>query len=324
MADSEKLCAVYHPDFVIKNKTALATFCLYFDEVQCIPFLSLYQSKTGAVEDFQIILPFPVEGDEISSFLVDNRSLENEVLFYKRDVIDMVIHGATLENEQLCDLAGILFGQRHPNMHSIVRFCVIGILAEKRGWIPIGDQSDIPIPVPQGIFSSSKTLSPPVAEECFRVLLPACLPASSEDMLEVRKNLEDELLPFRTAVQKLSNVLRKAPLPDHPSLVKLKQEARFLVETTVEPALHDLRTKIELEKGNVWRRVFGSALTWVPLIGHAFGVPSVDLVCEALETEPKDVQGPVPTEQGMRASMQLGLSFLLQVDEIRKQAGTNP
>jgi hypothetical protein len=315
VANFEKLCAVYYPDVVIENKSALATFCLYFDEVHCVPFFPLYESKKTNLKDFQIILPFPVEGDEISSFLVDNGPLEDEVLFYKRDIIDKIVHGETSESAELSDLAGIVFRQGHPNMHSIVRFCVIGILAEKLGWMPVGDKSDIPIPVPEEISSLSDLLSSTSREECFSFLLPVCLPVSSKDILEARNNLNDELLPFRDAVQELSDALRMEPLPSDSSMADLKQEARSLVEKTVEPVLNDLRKRIELEKGKLWRRVFGSTLTSVPLIANVFASPSPNLILESLEKASKDMEG-IPLEaRETSASIRSGVSFVLEVDK---------
>jgi len=314
MPGSEKLCAVYHPDVVIKNKSALATFCVYFDEVHCVPFFPLYESKKGGLKDFQIILPFPVEGDEISSFLLDNGPLEDEVLFYKRDIIDQTIHGKVAESEELSDLAGIVFRQRHPHMHTIVRLCAIGILAEKRGWLPVGDKSDIPIPVPAQIFSSSDGLLQTFPQECFRLLVPVCRPASSEDILEVRKTLEDELLPFRDALQGLSDALHKEPLRNDSSMADVKQAARSLAEKAAEPALRDLRKKIELEDGKSCRRVFGSTLARIPLIGHVFAAPSPDLILECLEKASKDTEDIQMEAQKTKASIRSGVSFLLEMD----------
>jgi hypothetical protein len=324
MADFAKLSAVYYPEVTIKNKTTLATLCLYFDEVHCVPLFPLYESKTGDLRDFQIIVPFAVEGDEMTSFLLDSGPLENEVLFYQRESIGKMLREETVESEQLGNLAEAVFRQGHPDMHSIVRFSVIEMLGEKRGWIPVGDEPDIVVPMPQERHASSTTLPPAVVEESFRCVLPVCQSVSPEEILEARENLKEELLPFRMAMQRLYSVLRNGTLPDDLSLVALKQEVKSMADEAVEPALNELRRKIELEQGKVWKRAFGSVVGWVPLIGFAFAAPTADLICRAFEKVSEDTDDLLSAEGRPRASIRPNLSLLLHVDEIRKEIAGNP
>jgi hypothetical protein len=312
MTDSERLCAVYHPAVTIRNKTTLATLCLYFDEVHCIPFFPLYESMRGDLRDFQIIIPFAAEGDEISSFLLDNGPLEDEALFYQREAIGRVIREETPETEKLWDLAESVFKQGHIDMHNIVRSSVIGMLAEKRGWIPVGDESDIPTPLPPGVHSLSENLSFPDAQECFRLFLPVCPSVPPQNILEARENLKDELLGFRKAMQRLSSVA--STQMDGFSLPDLSQEAKSVAENAVEPALNDLRMKIESGQNTAWKQAFGSDLTSVPLIGYAFAAPTLEFLCSILDKESEDVETPFSAERGMGTSMRPGFSLLLKVD----------
>jgi len=312
MTDSERLCAVYHPAVTIRNKTTLATLCLYFDEVHCIPFFPLFQSKKGGLKDFQIILPFAVEGDEVSSFLTDSGPLEDEVLFYDRETIGRVIREETPDTEQLWALAERVFKQGHIDMHNIVRSCVIGMLAERRGWIPVGDEPDIPTPFPPAVYSSLENLSFPDAEECFRLSLPVCRSVPPQDILEAREKLKDELLGFRKAMKRLSSLVLTQL--DSFSLPDLSQEAKSVAENAVEPALNDLRMKIEYEEDTAWKRAFGSSLTSVPLIGFAFAAPAPELLGRVLEKESEDVEIPLSGERGMGSSIRPGFSLSIKVD----------
>jgi hypothetical protein len=324
MTDFQKLSAVYHPAVTIKNKTTLATLCLYFDEVHCVPFFPLYESEKGDLRDFQIIVPFAVEGDEMTSFLLDNGPLENEVLFYQRESIGKMLRAETVESEQLVDLAEAVFRQERLDMHSIVRFSVIQMLTEKRGWVPVGDEPDIPVPLPQERDFLSTALPTSVAEESFRCVLPVCQPVSPENILEARESLKEELLPFRMAMQRLYSVLRNETLPDDLSLVEVKQEAKSMADKAVEPALNDLRKKIELAQGKVWKHTFGSVVGWAPLVGFAFAAPAPDLICRAFEKASEDTDDLLLAEERTGASTRPNLSLLLHVDEIRKEIAGNP
>jgi hypothetical protein len=260
------------------------------------------------LRDFQIIIPFAVEGDELSSFLNSSGPLEDEVLFYHREIIGRVIREETPEAKQLWALAEYVFKQGSSDMHSVVRSCVIGMLAEQRGWIPVGDEPDMPTPLPPAAHFSSTDLPFPNAEECFRLSLPVCRSVLPQDILEVRDNLQDELLGFRKAMQRLSSVVL-TPM-DSFSLSDLSQEAESVAENAVKPALKDLRLKIEQAEGTPWKRAFGRELALVPLIGFAFAAPTPEFLGTFLEKDSEDVDVPVSVEQAMRP----GFSLLLKMD----------
>ena len=309
MTDSERLCGVYHPAVTIRNKTTLATLCMYCDEVHCIPFFPLYEGmRGGELRDFQIIIPFAIEGDDLSSFLNDSGPLEDEVLFYHRETIGRVIREETPATEQLWTLAESVFKQGYSDMHNVVRSCVIRMLAERHGWIPVGDEPDLPIPLPPTVHFSSKDLSFPNTEECFRLSLPICRSALPQDILEVRHNLQDELLGFRKAMQRLSRLVSTPA--DSFSLPDLSQEAKSVAENAVKPALNDLRLKIEQAEDTAWQRAFGRELTLVPLIGFAFAAPTPEFLGSVLDKDSEDVDVPAPAEHALRP----GFSLLLNLN----------
>jgi hypothetical protein len=312
MTDPKKLCAVYHPAVTIRNKTTLATLCLYFDEVHCVPFFPLYESMRGDLRDFQIIIPFAVEGDEICSFLLDNAPLEDKVLFYHRETIGRVIRDRTPETLHLWALAESVFKQGHIDMHDIVRSSVIGMLAEKCGWIPVGDEPDIPAPLPPAAHSSSTNPSFPRTEECFRLSLPVCRSVFPQDILEARENLKDELLGFRKAMQRLSSVV--STQTDAFSLPDLMQEARSVAENAVEPALNDLLLKIDKSEDKVWKQALSSDLTSASLIGYAFAAPTPELLGSVLDKESEGGEIPLSAERRTGALTRPGFSLLLKAD----------
>ena len=308
MTDFERLCGIYHPAVTIRNKTTLATLCVYCDEVHCIPFFPLYESTRGDLRNFEIIIPFAVEGDELSAFLNDSGPLEDEVLFYHRETIERVIREEKPEAEQLWALAESLFKRGYGDMHNIVRSCVIGMLTEQRGWIPVGDEPDIPTPFPPADYASSKDLPFPNAEESFRLSLPICHSVLPQDILEVRDNLQDELLGFRTAMHRLSSVVLEQT--DSFSLSDLSQEVKSVAENAVKPALKDFRLKIEQAEDTASKRAFGKELVLVPLIGFAFAAPTPEFLGRVLHKASEGVDVPVSVEQAVRP----GFSLLLKMD----------
>jgi hypothetical protein len=312
MTDPERLCAVYHPAVTIRNKTTLATLCLYFDEVHCVPFLPLYESKRGDLRDFQIIIPFVTEGDDVSSFLTETGPLEDEVLFYPRETIGRVIREEIPETEQLWALAESVFKQGHIDMHKVVRSSVIGMLAERRGWIPVGDEQDIPTPLPPAVHFSSRNVSFPDAEECFRLSLPLCGSVLPQDILEARENLKDELLSFRKAMRSLSSMV--LTLVDSFSLPDLIQEANAAARNVVEPTLNELRLKIDEAENTAWKRAFGNNLALAPLIGFAFAAPTPKLLGNVISKNFEGVNISLSAEGAVGASMRPGFSLLLKMD----------
>jgi hypothetical protein len=186
------------------------------------------------------------------------------------------------------------------------------MLVQKRGWIPVGDDSDAPTPLPPGVYSSSDSLSFPDAEECFRLSLPVCRSVLPSDIFEARENLKDELLGFRKAMQKLSSVVLTQT--DSFLLPDLSQEAKSVAENAVEPALNELRLKIGQGEDTAWKRAFGSELTSVPLIGFAFAAPTPELLSGVLAKESEDVDIPFSAERGTGSSMRPGFSLLLKMD----------
>jgi hypothetical protein len=290
----------------------LTSLCLYFDEVHCIPFFPLYESVKGDLRDFQIIIPFAEKGDAFSSFLTETGSLEDEVVFYDRDTIGRVVREENPENEQLWALAESVFKQGNRHMHHVVRSCVIGMLAERKGWIPAGDDPNIPTPLHSAVRPAPEDLPFPGAEECFRLFLPLCRSAVPQDILEAREKLKDELIGFREAMRRLSSMMLTSE--DGLSLRDLSQEAEALAGDAVAPAAHELRLKIEQMEDSVRKQAFGSELILNPLIGFAFAIPTPALLGAVLDQDSEHVHLPFLAEQMTGALMRPGFSLLFKMD----------
>jgi len=100
------------------------------------------------------------------------------------------------------------------------------------------------------------------------------------------------------------------------SLSEIKIAANLIAKTKVEPSLSELRRRIELEKGKLWRKVFGRTISWLPLIAKSIISPSPDVIYSALSKGRGDLEQLLSTAQGISSVQQQGLNFLLKLQDV--------
>lgn len=102
--------------------------------------------------------------------------------------------------------------------------------------------------------STTKSLAALLAMKSVEMLFPRTRAADPEVILEARDRLKDHLPPFWAAMFKLSGDLRKLyQQSDDPSQIQI--EAENMVDSTVRPALIDLRQKLEHERKQFFYRI---------------------------------------------------------------------
>lgn len=162
------------------------------------------------------------------------------------------------------------------------------IYARKQDWQLISDDEAFPIPIFSKANLNVRQLTSVLAEKCFEVAVPQCRAVEAEELLELRRKLADVLIPYRMALQRLSTRLRDG-LKEEVSMADLRKEAKFLAESEVEPAVYELREKIERNLNGLILKVFGKLLGWIPIVATAFLAPTPDRIYEALKRTYADV-----------------------------------
>ena len=191
-------------------------------------------------------------------------------------------------------------------------------VAKERDLILVSDNSDIPVPVLSNEIKSVRNLTCILAEECIKIHVPSCLEVSPEAILEMRQALGDLLVPFRMSLQRLSKDLRAA-IEAESDMDDIRQEAKFIAESQVEPVVFELRKKIENDNSKLFNRVFGKLVSWVPLVAKAFALPTPDNVFQAVKQVAADSGTLIEGLDDLSLSRDHGLCFLLRVnDELAK------
>lgn len=153
---------------------------------------------------------------------------------------------------------------------------------------------------------TAKELAALLAIKSVEMLFPATKSVPAEVILEARDKLRDQLPLFWSAMFKLSVDLKKA-IAECKTAQEISDVGTEIVDTIVRPALTDLNHKIELERKQWFRRVFGSVFS----------------ALRVAATNP-----PLTQEQLIRSSLMLGADtamtisdHLYRVEAMKSQAG---
>jgi len=187
-------------------------------------------------------------------------------------------------------------------------------LAKEKEFILISDNSDIPVPVLSEKIASVRKLTAILAEECIKLYIPKCLEVSPCEILEMRESLKDFLVPFRMSLQRLSKDLRAA-IENASNMGDIYGEARFIAESQVEPAVSELRLKIEKTNSKFYNRVFGKTLSWIPFIAKAYALPTPDNILDVAKRIGADSGEILDGFDDFSFSRNQGLCFLLKVED---------
>ncbi len=340
--DTQKFTAVYYPDALIADRGSLATFSLFFDELHLVSPSDDAKDPTSnlmKISEKTSIIPLGNPSkDEIErvvryyQFAFDNKPLLKKVIFYHphlmaeqiNNMTNKLMNGGVSVDELYDFLSGNTAEQKafneFSNKHAeIVDEMVLRIaptalwLAQSNDWILISDIEKMPVPLYSRQESRTvRNFASILAEECIKLALPRCLNCTAEEILEVREDLKELLVPFRMAMQKLTKDLKNA-IKDESDINQIKREARFIAQSCVEPALFDLQKKIESEKNKLFLKVFGHFIGWIPFIAKLFIAPSPDQIYQSMIKMYGDVGSLTKDINEYSISKEPGLSFLLGV-----------
>ena len=341
---SDKYIGIYYPNSIIRDPKAMATFCLFFDEIHLISPSDDSKDPTSTYkklpDEFYInVLGNPSEEEtkktlEFYKFVNDNKALLKEVVFYESHllaagvtkIMEKLLGGKLTPDELLEFISGETpeiratrrFNEEYPNIQSDIVFKAASSslkLAKDNDWILIGDDPDIPIPVFSKKEQTVKQLTSILAEECIKIAMPQCVSMTPDEILEARDKLQDQLIPFRMTMQKLSSRLKQS-VQDNVTYDDIKSEAQFIAESEVEPAIFELKRRIEKEKNKFWIKVFGKTMSWIPFVAKSFLAPTPENLYKSIEKIYGDVGDIVEGGNNISLVKEAGISFLLSTQKV--------
>ena len=236
--------------------------------------------------------------------------------FTHKDLEDLVL-GRSEEA-----IARAEFSQRYPEVSDEMALRVVPTalhVAKKQRLILVSDDPGMDVPRYSRSDATVRQLTGVLADEAVRIALPRCAELSPEAILEARERLRDELIPFRMYMQRLTAELR-SQLSEDMALADVWKEARFLVESTVEPALHDLLAKVAQSEDRFLKKVFGTVVSWIPAVAKAFVTPSPESIYTAMNKAYEDVEELATAERDMVYARERGLSFLLDINKVLQRS----
>ncbi len=187
-------------------------------------------------------------------------------------------------------------------------------LAIQHGWIPLSDDPNLPAPVIQKLDSSADELATSLALRMLNIVLPAPRHVEPELLLKVREEMSDELGAFRLMALKLAPELRTV-LSQSSNREELEREADFLVKTKVMPYVEEIRRKIQVERGILWRRVFSKTPKWLSLGFACFNDPTGVALATSLKEASKDAGALLDDAYRLSIAGDPGVSLLLQLED---------
>lgn len=339
----KKYIGVYYPNCFIENQVSLATFALFFDELHFVTVSDMATDPTGYLKRLPASININVIGkpskEELErtknfyQFALNNQELLGEILFYHPHLLDSsvksishkLLSGQLTQDELLDFFSGNTseqklfkeFTDKYPEIKDdfVLRSSPTAMkLADENDWILIGDNPEMPVPYLSNT-NSVRVLTSILAEECIKISLPQTISLNANDILTARDKLKDQLIPFRMAMQKLSSSLKNA-IKDEKDINKIKAEAQFIAESQVEPAIYELKRKIEIEKDKLWITIFGKVISWVPFIAKGFANPTPDNIFKSLEKVYGDVGAIAKGINEIDIAKEPGICFLLKLDKI--------
>lgn len=346
--------AVYYPDCYPKDYATFACMAIYFEHVHFVSpsdDVSSTEGYTQFLKDhtekgFRI----GVIGDTSSpetrrqidraelfyGFVANSRVLLGEVVSYHpclltaefNNVVNQLLHGGVAADDLRTFLTGQsseqraiqAFAREHPDLDddTLVRLLPTARnLAASKGWVAISDVPALPAPVVRPLTRSSSDLAAAVAQELLQLSLPRPAWTTPERILEIRLEMNDELTAFRTMARRLASDLRGL-IGDSPDYARVREEAKFLAETKVEPHMAEIIRRVKLERGKLWRQVFGKAMKWCSLTLASYMDPTGAALLKVIKEAGGDTAELLGQAHGITVAGDPGLSLLLRLGEAGK------
>lgn len=187
-----------------------------------------------------------------------------------------------------------------------------------QGAFPIVGKYHIDLKDKQKERFCSKSLASLLAMKSVELVLPAMKKAEPEIILEARDRLKDQLPLFWASMLKLSAKLKTEINQDmQPSDIFF--ETQEIVDTTVLPALLELKEKINKDKKNWFYKILNPVFDGVKMFMGNPKLTTENLVITGLTTGMNITSNFIEQEYEIqKMKREAGLTFLLRLDELIK------
>jgi len=190
------------------------------------------------------------------------------------------------------------------------------LYAGQQGAILVNDNPRLPVLAVGAPFkANAKMLATIMALESVEFALPDMAARSLPELAEFRSETKELVKPFRRAMLRLSKDLNAAILSDA-TLDDVRREAKFIVETTVAPALEDLKADLN-RPARPWHRRAADAVKGIPELAGAFALLPTLALAKALSTAMMllaDLRDDQLQKEGL--AKRGGFHFLLKVGQL--------
>ena len=190
-------------------------------------------------------------------------------------------------------------------------------LSIKHGWIPLSDDPMLPAPVKQDLSSSADELAASLALRMLTLSLPAPESVQAEQILEIRGAMQDELIAFRMMALKLAGDLRNLLSPQA-GRRDVEREVDFLIKTKLLPHVAEIRRRVQMERGKMWRKVFGKTPKWLTLGLSCFADPTGAAIATALREASKDAASLLQDAHRTSFAGDPGVALLIHLQDQEK------
>ncbi|MHC4544382.1 MAG: hypothetical protein ACYTDW_07395 [Planctomycetota bacterium] len=230
---------VYYPEEFINNKRTRALLCLLFDKIIC---------------------HFPVADTACGGGHGMSEDLFGDNLLVKAGIIELEEEILLSKVDELVD-DWPMEGGWPRNFNRYVKLQVAGMAVMKckdRSFVPVTDKQDFRVPAlilnEFDTTSNAKLQAIAAAVESIEMVMPPIIEMEDEDILMLREELANDLIPFRRAMLGLAPQIRKY-LNEGASIPDVYREAKYVIDTSVNPILAECRARIEREKRAFWRKI---------------------------------------------------------------------
>lgn len=348
----EKFTGIYCSGLFIPNSSMLTSICILFDQVYLVDNLeyvlsfakkyriTLHDKKLKDKCDHMVLKPItdvnelctkddPLEGmgeeqkETIRAYLMQAQHF----FIRNHELLGDVIKSDMLPDNEPFEIELIKKGNVGELNTYAVREKALQVSLDglqqmnnliDQGAFPIVGKYHIDLNENHKEVFCSKSLASLLAMKSVELVIPAMKEVEPEIILEARDRLKDQLVLFWASMLKLSTKL-KSEINQDMKPNDIFFEAQEIVDTTVLPALVELKNKIYKDKKSWFYKILNPAFDGVKMFMGNPKLTTENLVITGLTTGMNITSNFIELEyEVQKIKKEAGLTFLLRLDELIK------
>lgn len=347
----EKFTGIYCSGLFIPNPAMLTTLCILFDQIYfannleyVLSFSKKYKITLNdrkmkekcdhmvfepVIESDEIFIEDPLDGlTEGQKETVRAYLMQAQYFFiHNHELLGNIIKSDMLPDNDPLEVELIKMGNVGELNTYAVREKALQVSLDglhqmndliDQGAFPIIGKYHIDVNESQAERLSSRSLASLLAMKSVELVLPAMKEVEPEIVLEARDRLKDQLPLFWASMLKLSTKL-KAQIDQGMKSKDIIFETQEIVDTTVLPALIELKSKINMEKKNWFYKILNPLYDGVKMFMGNPKLTTENLVITGLSTGMNITSNFIDQEYEIqKIKKEAGLTFLLRLDNLIK------